>query len=49
MLAWELANLQLHSKKRGFEGSNYTHAGTSKSIRTPKKTLKHLHYTTEQQ
>lgn len=37
MLAWELADLQLHSKKWGFEGSNNTHAGTSKSIRTPKK------------
>ena len=37
MLALELADLQLHNKKRGFEGSNNTHAGTSKSIRTPKK------------
>lgn len=37
MLAWELADLQLHSKKRGFEGSNNTHAGTSKSLGTSKK------------
>lgn len=37
MLAWELADLQLHNKKQGFEGSNNTHAGTSKSIRTLKK------------
>lgn len=27
MLAWELADLQLHSKKRGFEDSNNTHRG----------------------
>ncbi len=37
MLAWELADLQLHSKKRGFEGSNNTHVETSKSLGTSKK------------
>lgn len=37
MLAWELADLQLHNKKRSFEGSNNTHAGTRKSLGTSKK------------
>ena len=38
MLAWELADLQLHSKKRGFERTcNNTHVETSKSLGTSKK------------
>ena len=37
MLAWKLANLQLHSKKRGFEGSNNTHRGLANQLEPRKK------------